>query len=302
VSGKSVSNKLNRVELDLTARPVDRTADEANRLLGAVNALEPSGLDGYQVRLLDGNALGGTERRLLALRPFGDCPLPGNVLVVKEPEPPLVRHGFQTPDGHAQKRRRPKVIAVVAADDLGVADRNFCTHQFLLAIDARQAVFVIRRHGTVAGRHPGKGRRGGERRRRGRERSSETHREGVVKRFRCIQVEWPEPMRDGDREIDLLTDLPATVRAGQIAELSRRRWTIERRLGELSGTLSKEPRSWCQPPGFRFVFAFGLVASTAVQVFKAAVRAVHSSAPWACRGPTGRASRRKRGCRGCLRW
>jgi hypothetical protein len=150
VSLKSVYNKLNRLELGLVATLLGHSARTAHGLLERMGSLEPSWLPGYRVRILDGNALSATDRRLLELRPFWDAPLPGKILAVLEQQSGLVHHLFQTPDGHAQERSLlPDVIELVGAKDLWIADRNFCTHQFLHEIDSREGFFVIRRHGTV---------------------------------------------------------------------------------------------------------------------------------------------------------
>ena len=57
---------------------------------------------------------------------------------------------FPCEDGHAQERSLfASVLATVQAGDLWIADRNFCTREFLCDIDARGASFVIREFTTV---------------------------------------------------------------------------------------------------------------------------------------------------------
>lgn len=250
-----------------------------------MGALEPSWLPGYRVRILDGNALSATDRRLLELRPFWDAPLPGKVLAVLERQSGLVRHLFQTPDGHAQERSLlPEVIALVEAGDRWIADRNFCTHQFLHEIDSREGFFVIRRHGTVRG-HPA-GEWSAESAcptGRVREQTLAIHREGKGKTFRRIRVALNEPTRDGDGWIEILTNLPAEVDHSVVASLYQRRWRIETLFWEMAETLHGEPATLCQPQGFLFVFGMGLVASNAVRVFKGAIRRVHGASAWETR-------------------
>jgi hypothetical protein len=51
-------------------------------------------LPGYRVKMIDGNCLEATERRLKPLREVQDGALPGKSLVVYEPEYGLVRDVF----------------------------------------------------------------------------------------------------------------------------------------------------------------------------------------------------------------
>ena len=52
--------------------------------------------------------------------------------------------------------------------------------------------------------------------------------DGEKKRVRRITVKLNTPTRDGDHEIHLLTNLPASqVSAVKVAELYRKRWTLE---------------------------------------------------------------------------
>src|SRR5262249_36155676 len=54
---------------------------------------------------------------------------------------------FPCEDGHAQERSLlGAVLETVAAQDLWIADRNFCTRAFLGEIDTRGGFFIIRQH------------------------------------------------------------------------------------------------------------------------------------------------------------
>jgi hypothetical protein len=282
VSFKSVYNKLNAMELAISAALVHDSAIQAQSLLRSMGALEPSGLPGYRLRILDGNGLSATEHRIEELRTLWDAPLPGKVLAVLDPTTRLVTEVFLTPDGHASERTLlPEVLQVVAREDLWIADRNFCTHGFLHQIDEREAKFVLRRHGNVGGSNPGtwgdpqEGETGQVS-----EQSLTIEHEGVIKLFRHIRIQLIKPTRDDDSEIYLLSNLPESVSSVQIARLYQKRWTIERLFGEMSEVFACEPKSLCQPKAFEFVFCLGLVASNAVQVFQAGMRLVHGEALW----------------------
>ena len=59
----------------------------------------------------------------------------------------MVRDVFPCEDGHAQERSLfGGVLKTVQAGDLWIADRNFCTRDFLCTIDHRGAGFIIREH------------------------------------------------------------------------------------------------------------------------------------------------------------
>jgi Transposase DDE domain len=278
VSDQSVYNKLDGMELGVSAALVRDSAARLAPVIDELGARHASWLTGYRVRILDGNHLSATERRLVALRDAWDSPLPGKVLAVLDQQTGLATDVFLTPDGHAQERSLlDEVLAVVAAGDLWIADRNFCTMKFLFRTHRARAAFVIRQHGQVEGRLVG------QRRYVGRtdtgavyEQKIELSFEGRRKKFRRVSVVLDRPTRDGDTEIHLLTNLPARkATATAVAELYRRRWTIEGRFLEMAQTLNAEPQALAYPKAALFAFCLALLASNAVALLKAALRAEH---------------------------
>ena len=110
----------------------------------------PALLPGYRVRIIDGNHLAATERRLHVLLQSKAGPLPGHSLVVLDPALMLATHMIPCEDGHAQERSLfPEIFALVEANDVWIADRNFCTFGLLSGIAARQAFFCIRQHANM---------------------------------------------------------------------------------------------------------------------------------------------------------
>jgi len=209
--------------------------------------------------------------------PLGRRPLPGKVLVVLMPETGLATDVFLTPDGHAQERSLlDEVLARVQERDLWIADRNFCTLKFLFEIAKKLGFFVIRQHGTV------KGKLCGRRVFRGEgptgkiyEQAIEFVYEGKTYKLRRITVELLQATRDGDMSLHLLSNLPAKVSALHVADLYRRRWTIETLFLEVTTTLTCEIDTLCYPKAALFVFCLALVAANAVALVKAALRAAH---------------------------
>lgn len=92
---------------------------------------------------------------------------------------------------------------------------------------------------------------------------------------RRITLALTEETRDKDKKIHLLTNLPVEIVAAKIAEVYRKRWTIERRFYEVTQTLECEPNTLGYPQAALFAFCLALIASNAVALIKASLRAVH---------------------------
>jgi IS4 transposase len=277
VTDDSIYNKLKGMELSVSAAVVHDSASHAAALIDELQARREAWLPGYHVRILDGNHLSATEHRLQPLRTTWAAPLPGKVLVVMDPQLGLACHAFLTPDGHAQERSLlDEVLATVGADDLWIADRNFCTYKFLWNIADRKAFFLIRQHGTIEGRLLGERQFVGQSST-GKvyEQKIELSYEGQTRVLRRISVELVKPTRNGDLVVHLLTNLPETVSALEGAELYRKRWSIETLFYEVTQTLECEIKTLCYPPAALFVFCLALMAANAVAVLKAALRASH---------------------------
>jgi Transposase DDE domain len=279
VSDQSLYNKLQGMELGVSAALVQDSAQQAAALIDHLGARRKPWLPGYHVRILDGNHLSATEHRLEELRTVWDAPLPGTALVVLEPETGLSTEVILTPDGHAQERSLlDDVLAWIRQRDLWIADRNFCTLKFLFGIDTAQGFFLIRQHGQVKGQLRGRRRFVGEGPT-GRiyEQAIELMHEGETRTFRRITIELLQPTRDGDWTLHILTNLPAKVSAAVVATLYSKRWTIETLFLEVTQTLACEIDTLCYPAAALFVFCLALQAANAVAVVKAALRAVHGA-------------------------
>src|SRR5713101_6687435 len=140
VSVTSLYNKLNGVETHVAAALVRYAATRLGAVIGALGGSLPALLPGYVVKILDGNALAGTDHRLKELRPSSAAALPGKSLVVLDPALMLAVDVFPCEDGHAQERSLlPAVLETVQAGEVWIEDRNFCTTGFLFGIERRRA-------------------------------------------------------------------------------------------------------------------------------------------------------------------
>jgi IS4 transposase len=282
VTRKAVYDKLDRLEPEVAAALVRHTAAALEPVITAMGGDLPPWLPGYRIKIVDGNHLASTEHRLQELRTTGAGALPGHALVVLDPQVMLVTEVIPCEDGHAQERSLlDRLLASVRPRDLWIEDRNFCTTGFVFGIVRRRASFVVRQHaGNLPWQFVGK-RRSCGRIDTGRV-SEQTirveHEDGEVLFLRRITVALDRPTRDGDTEIHILTDLPAKVaRAKTVAELYRKRWTIETAFAELEATLNGEVETLGYPKAALFAFCVALVAYNLLSVVKAALRSVHGA-------------------------
>ncbi|BFG81395.1 hypothetical protein PTKU46_94290 [Paraburkholderia terrae] len=155
VSLAALYEKVNRTEPAILRALVQGSAQRLGPVLAALPC-QPS-LPGWRVRVLDGNHLPASEKRLAALREQRGAALPGHALVVYEPDLGLVTDLVAIEDAHAQERSAmAPLIECAGAGELWLADRNFCTgtipqgwHQ-AQACRARRAEY--RRGAAVAAR------------------------------------------------------------------------------------------------------------------------------------------------------
>jgi IS4 transposase len=277
---KAVYDKLDRTEPGLSAALVRTVAARLAPVIDAMAGGRPELLPGYHVKILDGNHLAGTQHRLKELRTMRAGALPGQALVVLDPRLMLATDVILCEDGHAQERSLlDQVLEAVRARDLWIEDRNFCTTGFLFGIAARAAFFVVRQHAsTLHWEFAGK------RRACGRTETGKVFEQtiratddaGEVLILRRVTVVLDRPTRDGETELHLLTNVPAKdARAKVIAELYRRRWTIETAFAELEATLEGEVNTLGYPKAALFAFCVALVAYNVLSTVKAALRAVH---------------------------
>lgn len=281
VSLTSIYNKINGTEPSVSAALVAHCAE---RLRPVITKMAPGlkpWLPGYRTRVVDGNHLTATQRRLGVLWECSAGPLPGQALVVLEPDVMLVTHMLPCEDGHAQERSMtPELLALVEAGDCWIADRNFCTSALLNGIAARGAFFAIRHHANLRIVSSGTPRR------RGRTETGEIfeHKvtleseDGVLMEVRRILVRLEKPTRDGELELAVITNVPASdASAIQIAELYRKRWTLETLFFELTQMLEGELNTMGYPRAALLGFAIALVSYNLISTTKSAMRAAFGS-------------------------
>lgn len=278
VTLKCFYEKLQRVELPVMREMV---LDNARRLQPVIEYLQgilPPLLPGYRVKILDGNALAGTQHRIKELRQTRSAALPGKSLVVLDPSLGLAIDVFPCEDGHAQERSLlGPVLETVEAKDLWIEDRNFCTLGFIFGVKARGGSVLVREHKGL----PWKALN--DLCRVGRidtgvvfEQDVEIEQGGERLRLRRIVIRLDEPTRDGETEVVLLTDVRRRS-ALKLAVLYLERWTIENVFNVLTTTLKCELGSLGYPKAALFAFCVTLVAYNVLATVKAALRSVHGT-------------------------
>ena len=274
ISAVALYGKLKGVEGRVSAALVRETAQDLSQVQDALGAAPTPLLPGYSVRILDGNCLAASEKRLHVHRGVSGAPLPGKSLVVMDPQRRLLVDVFPCEDGHAQERSLfDQVIPTVNAGELWIADRNFCTCALLSNIQSKGAHVLFRQHGGLPFREtsawgPATTTPDGQQIR-------EQCIEIEGRRYRRIRVHLVHPTRDGDRHIDLITDVAQTVDAVTLAALYRKRWKLETAFQHLEAHLESEIETLAYPRAALFGFCLALVAYNVFSVALSALDCVH---------------------------
>jgi len=280
VSVIAVYGKLKGVETEVSRQMIRGRAARMAQVVDRLGKRRRPLLSGYRVKIIDGNHLAATEHRLQELRTIRSGPLPGLALVVLEPDRMLLTDVFPCEDAYAQERSLlPQVLPTVEADDLWIADRNFCTTGFLFGIAARRARFLIRQHSSALSYELL-----GKRQKIGpcptgmiyeqKVRLTDAEGNGLV--VRRITMELKKPTRNGETEIHLLTNLPAkAANARKVADLYLHRWTVENAFQELDQALHSEINTVGYPKAALLSFCVAMLAYNVISVVKSALAAVH---------------------------
>jgi hypothetical protein len=269
--------RVNGTEPGVCAALVRETAQRLMEVLDKLQAPRPPLVPGYETRIVDGNAIGATDHRLTVLRKTRSGPLPGKSLVIFDHERDIVRYMICCEDGHAQERSLfDELLQCVFAGELWIADRNFATCKLLVGIAGKGAFFVIRRHAKLplfdngpweVVYHEGKEVI--------QERSVSITYDGNTIFARLIKKTLEKATRDGDKEIEIVTILPAEVSAKTIADAYGIRWKIETMFSTLTTVLKCELPSLGYPRAALFAFTMAVMASNIISGMRSAIRAIH---------------------------
>src|SRR4051794_31630133 len=214
VSIGALYDKVNRTEPAVLRALVRGSAE---RLAPVTAGWDGSAsLPGWQLRVLDGNHLPASEKRLAPLRGHRGAALPGHTLVVYDPDGGLVTDILPCEDAHQSERAAVAgLLDSARPGQLWIADRQFCTRTVLLGWQAAQAGFLVREHGrhpTLAAEGPW---RACGRTETGAVREQRIELSGAAASWRRIELTLDTPTEAGERVIRLWSNLPQWGEAGR---------------------------------------------------------------------------------------
>ena len=202
-------------------------------------------------------------------------PLPGTVLALLDTRLEMFVDLACDPDAYACERKVVlPLLEKLKQGALYLADRNFCDGPLIDRFVRKESFFILRHHG----RSPRWRQVTGSRLRK----TGQDVRDGIVYeqevevllpdgawlRLRRITIELAEPTRDGDMQLHVLTNLPASVSAVVIADAYAKRWTIETCLGHVSQALNAEINTLAYPGAALLCFCLGLVLFNVISALK----------------------------------
>src|SRR3954453_16289429 len=136
VTLKCVYETLQNLETGVSAELVRQVAGRCQGLITELGGACQGLLPGSRVRIVDGNHLAATQKRLKVTRGHRAGPLPGQSLAVLDPALMLITDVILCEDGHTQERALiDQIPPLVQGGDVWVKDRNFCTVDFLVGVE-----------------------------------------------------------------------------------------------------------------------------------------------------------------------
>jgi IS4 transposase len=275
VSVTSVYNKLNGIEPVVCEQLVKRTAADMGAVIDELGSPRTKVLSGWDVRIVDGNHLAGTDHRIKELRRLGAAALPGQTLPILDPQREIIEDVIACENGHTNERVLiPQILERMLPRQCWIADAKFCTLNFLFGARKRRTHVIVRHHGSLHGELTGR------RRKIGRcatgvvyEQTLVITHKGQQMDLRRITIKRKTPTKKGELEVHILTTLPKSVSGIKIAGAYKDRWKIETAFQDVTTTLRCEIATLGHPGAALFGFCMASVIYNVLSVVKAALRA-----------------------------
>ena len=279
VSVTALYDKINHTDPDVIRALVQGCNDRLEPVLNAMQPTRTAKVEGYRLRIVDGNHLPASEKRLKPLRDFRGAALPGHSLVVYDPDSGLVVDLLPCEHGHAQERAcMAPILERAQSDELWIADRNFSTRAILGGWHRQGSAFIVREHSSTPNPTVCSGLRPCGRIESGfvSEQSVSIHTEqGEDVLLRRIELQLDKPTDDGDTVIRLLTNLPESFSSQYIASLYRRRWRIENMFQRLEAALNSEITALGHPRAALLAFGVAVLAYNVLALIERAIEVRH---------------------------
>lgn len=280
VSVQALYDKVKHTEPNLVRALVAGSAERLSDVITPFLRGKATLVPGYRTRIVDGNHLPASEKRLKPLRAFRGAALPGQSLVVYDPDSGMIVDMEPCEDAHCQERAvMPPLLARAQAGELWIADRNFSTRMILSEWDRRDCAFIVREHARTPNPAPL-----GELTYQGRIATGTVFEQCVVipgttgqkLEARRIELHMNKPTDDGEMVIRMLTNLPKShFSARAIARLYSKRWRIEAMFQRLESVLHSEVTTLGHPRAALFAFGVAILAYNVLTVLQSAVSAAH---------------------------
>ena len=273
VSLAALYDKVSRTEPALLRALV---AGCAQRLTPTIEELGCSAiLPGWQLRVVDGNHLPASEKRLDALRRERGAARPGFSVVVYDPDLDQVVDLQPCEDAYASERVGVlPLLENARAGQLWMADRLYCTLPVMEACEDAGAAFIVRE----PSKHPRLFQEGDWQEPVAV--ATGSVREQIIevkggRQWRRVELNLQKATESGDTTLLFWSNLPETISAEQIADLYRRRWSIEGMFQRLESVLDSELGTLGNPKAALLGFASAVLAYNVLSVLKRSVEQAH---------------------------
>jgi IS4 transposase len=274
VSLAALYDKIKRTELPLLRALVQGSSKRLQPIVAGLGAT--SCVRGWQLRIVDGNHLPASEKRLAPLRELRGAALPGHSLVVYDPDLAQVVDLIACEDAYESERVGVlPLLDTACAGQIWIADRHFCTRTILQRCQDAQAGFIVRqpsKHPPILQEGPWC--------ERGRcetglvlEQSIQIDAQQAP--WRRIELRLDRATDSEDTRLWLWSNLPSSIGAEQIADLYRRRWSIEGMFQRLESVLQSEIKSLGHPRAALLGFTVAVLAYNLLSVLKRCVEQAH---------------------------
>ena len=277
VSLAALYDKVKRTELALLRALVQGSSARLQPIAAALDV--GACMPGWQVRIVDGNHLPGSQKRLAPLREHRGAALPGYSLVVYDPDLGQVVDLVAREDAYESERSAVvPLLDSAGPGQIWIADRHFCTRTILQRCGEAGACFVVRQHShhpvivhESAWRDAGRCETGQLR-----EQTLRIDQEQAP--WRRIELQLEQPTESGESVLWLWSNLPESISAEQIAALYRRRWSIEGMFGRLESVLNSEIATLGHPRAALLGFTVAVLAYNLLALLKRCVECAHRQA------------------------
>jgi predicted DNA-binding protein YlxM (UPF0122 family) len=266
-SRQALYDKLKGVETTVSAAMLKLTTQKLMAIRHSTGMKFPDVIKGFHTFVIDGKTYNATEHRILETQTDARAPLPGRAVALLDTRHQLFVDIQCDANAHRCERKivEPLLERQLKPGALYLADRNFCDGTLIEYFQRYEAFFIIRQHGSCPSWReiPGEKQvsKGTD------EQGQDVYEQRIEVQLvdgswisvRRITVVLSDATRDGDSQLNLLTNLPARVGAGKISSAYRARWTIENCFGHLSRALNAEIRTLCYPGAAGLCFSLALL-------------------------------------------